>query len=455
MTLRSYALIPALLMSASCASLVPAIEAPRPIGVSIPETYDHSPELAAARADDLEWWKGFNDPVLDDLITRALANNLSIESGIANLRSARAAVVSAGASLEPSASASASSSADTDTNLDDISVSGRLSASYELDLFGANRQSVEVSELNLQGTEYDQRALELSVQSSVANAYLNLLAGRYSLKVAEDNLAITKRIFDIVKVRYDAGDVSGYDMASQEASYASARARIPQIQDQIEGYEAALAILLGAAPQGFTVPDTSLTAIAIPGIETGLPSDLLLRRPDILQAQTSLRAAMVNVEIAQKAFLPSFDLGAGLSSILTNGLDPVASISASVGMPLFSGGQLEGSLESAEARADQAIVSYRQSILTALQDVDVSLSGLKAAHATEADLIQAERASARALEIAELRYRVGADNLTSLLNAQQSYQSASQSVVENRRDQLVSTVNVYSAIGSGWDATAG
>lgn len=455
MTLRPFALIPALLMSASCASMIPAAEPPRSTAIDLPQFFDHAPELDQARADDPQWWKAFNDPVLDDLIAQALANNLSIESGLANLRSARAAVLSAGAALKPSASASASTSADTNTNLDDISVSGRLSASYELDLFGRNQQSVEVSELNLRGSEYDQRALELSIQSSVANAYLNLLAARYSLAIAEDNLAITSRIYDIVKVRYDNGDVSGFDMASQEASFANARARIPQIQDQIEGFEAALAFLLGEAPQGFIVPDASLTDIAIPGIETGLPSDLLYRRPDILSAETSLKAAEINIEIARKAFLPSFDLGAGLSSILTNGLDPVASISASVGLPIYTGGQLEGSLESAKARADQALTSYRQSILTALQDVDVSLSGLKAARATEADLRLAEAASARALEIAELRYKVGADNLTSLLNAQQSYQSASQSVVENRRDQLVSTVNVYSAIGSGWETDAG
>ena len=450
MTHRAIVSLAALIAASGCSHLIPAAEAPLDRSVVMPETFEHTPELVAARAEDPRWWKAFNDPVLDELTTRALAANLSVESGIANLRAARAAVTSAGSVLLPTASASASASSDTNSGLDDISASGRVSASYEIDLFGANRQTVEVSRLNLQSTEYNQRAIELSVQSDVASAYFNLLASRNSLDVARQNLTISERIYKIVQARYDAGDVSGFDIASQTASLASARARIPGLQDQIEGFEAALAILLGVPPQGFTVAETELLTLNVPHIQAGLPSDLLYRRPDILSAETDLRAAEINVEIARKAFLPSIDLGAGITSLLTDGFDLSGSLSSSVNLPIFTGGQLEGQLEQSGARADTALISYRQSILTALQDVDVSLSGLTSATAQESDLREAEAASKRALDLAELRYRSGADDLTSLLNAQQTYQTAAQALVTNRRDQLTSVVNVYAAIGSGW-----
>jgi NodT family efflux transporter outer membrane factor (OMF) lipoprotein len=450
MTHRALLTLTSALLATGCSHLMPAAEMPMEQAVAIPEAFDHTPELDASRAQDAEWWEAFNDPVLNDLTMRALAANLSIETGLANLRAAQAAVRSAGSVLLPSASVSASASSDTDSGLDDISATGRLSASYEIDLFGTNRQSVDVTELSLLTTEYDQRTIELSVQSNVASTYFSLLATRNSLAVAKQNLTISERIYQIVQARYDAGDVSGFDVASQTASLANARARIPAIQDQIEGFEAALAILLGLPPQGFAVEDTDLLLLNVPGIDTGLPSDLLYRRPDLLSAETSLRAARINVEIARKAFLPSVDLGAGASSLLTNGFDLSGSLSSSLNLPLFTGGQLEGQLDSARARADSALISYNQSVLTALQDVDVSLSGLRSATDQESDLRDAEAASKRALELAELRYRAGADDLTSLLNAQQTYQSAAQSLVDNRRDQLTSVVNVYAAIGGGW-----
>lgn len=441
-----------LIMASGCASLTPTVQTD-PLPVTMPEAYDHSAELAELaeiRSADTHWWVTFNDPVLNDLIERALANNTSVETGLANLRSARAAVTSAGASLLPSLSGSASASSSSDSGLDDISSSARLSASYEVDLFSSNQRSVDVSRLSLLGTQLDQRTIELSVQSDVASNYFNLLTTRYSLQVAKDNLTISERIYQIVEARYNAGDVSGYDLASQQSSLATARARIPAIQDQIESYEASLAILLGETPQGFSVPEADLMSVALPSVDAGLPSELLTRRPDLLSSEVDLQSAHISVAIAEAAYLPSFDLGAGLSTALNSGLDPVASLSAGLNIPIFQGGQLDASLETAEARADAALASYRAAILSALQDVDTSLSGLNSATAQAPDLQIAEDASARALEISELRYRVGADDLTSLLNAQQTYQSAVQSVLENRRDQLISVINLYAAIGGSW-----
>lgn len=452
MSKRLTALLLSSLTLGACSSILPAAEPERTLAMSLPDRYDHANEMEQTRELYPVWWAGFDDDVLSGLMARGLKANLSLENGLANLRASRAAVDVSRASLLPSASAGVSASTDTNSGLDDISATGRLSASYELDLFKRNQLGVETSELSYQAALYDQKALELSVQADIAINYFNLLSARNQLDVARRNLEISERIYKIVEARYNAGDVSGYDLASQRSSLASARARIPQIEAQIESYEAALAILLGVPPQGFSVGEGDLLDIDIPALTIGLPSELLTRRPDLMSAETALREADINVEIARKAFLPSVDLSAGLSSLLTDTFDPVGSLSASLSLPLFTGGQLEGQLEAARARADAALINYRQTVLSALQDVDVSLSGLKADQAVAGDLLDAETAAARALEIAEIRYKVGADNLTSLLNAQQTYDSASQSVVENKRDQLVSLINLYVAIGGGWTA---
>ncbi|MFC6200065.1 efflux transporter outer membrane subunit [Ponticaulis profundi] len=434
---------------AGCA-VVPEPEERATLIMDLPDTYDYAEDLASIETQDADWWSLFNDQTLNELQEQALAANPSIEIGLANLRAARANLASSRASLFPQVSGSASASSDTENGLDDISASGRLSASYELDVFGTNRLNIEASELSLQSAEYDQRAVELAIKSDVAANYFNLLAARYQLDVAKRSLEISERIYGIVEARYQAGDVSGFDMASQQTSLATTRARIPQLENQISGFEAALATLTGVAPQGFSVADTNLMSVAAPGIEAGLPSSLLTQRPDLLSSEAGLRSAQLDVEIARKSFLPSFDLGAGISSVLLDGFDPIGSLSSSVTLPIFTGGQLQSQLEGARARADSAMASYRQSILSALQEVDTGLSALKANEERAPHLVTAEASAARALEIAEIRYRAGADDLTSLLNAQQSYDSASADVVDNYRERLIAAVNLYVALGGGW-----
>ncbi|HCX11183.1 MAG TPA: RND transporter, partial [Hyphomonas sp.] len=150
---------------------------------------------------------------------------------------------------------------------------------------------------------------ELSVTSDLAANYFDLQVARKQFEVAQDNLEIAERIFEIVRVRYDAGEISGFDFASQEAALANSRAQLPQIEQQILSLRTAIAILVGQVPQNFEVPDVDLYETGLPVPEAGLPSQLLVRRPDLLQAEADLRAAQANVQIARAAMLPSVDLG--------------------------------------------------------------------------------------------------------------------------------------------------
>ncbi|NNL87959.1 MAG: efflux transporter outer membrane subunit, partial [Marinicaulis sp.] len=334
--------------------------------------------------------------------------------------------------------------------LDDISASARGSASYQLDLFGQNRADRAAARASFDSQAFDQRGLELTVASDVAFTYFSILATRERLDVARSNLEISERIFDIVKTRYEAGAVSRFDLASQEASLANARSRVPQLEQQRISLETALSVLLGRPPQGYLAPDGEILTLAPPAINPGMPSELLLRRPDLLSAEAQLRAADANVAAAQAAFFPSIDLSAGVNAGLTGGTSVIGSLASSLAAPIFSGGRLEGSLDSAEARVEQQIARYRQATLNALRDVDVSLSALSTAEQREEQLIVARDASQESLSLAEIRYRTGADDLTSLLNAQSTFFNASDSLVQGRLDRLSAAIDLYVAIGGGW-----
>lgn len=436
---------------AGCVSINPVQrETAADAGLTMPDGYDYAAEVAGLSAPEQVWWAGFNSADLDALITEALAANNSLAQGLANVDASRASLKTANAAFLPQASGSLSSSSNTEAGLDDVDASARLSASYQLDLFGANAASRNAALANLDAAIFAQRALELTVQSDVAAGWFNLLAAREQLAVARRNLEISERIFQIVQVRYEAGTISGFDVSSQAAQLANARARIPQLESQITSQETALAILLGRVPQGYAAPQTDILTIDLPSADPGLPSDLLLRRPDLMQSEASLRAANANIDAARAAFFPSIDLGAGLSSVLTGGTDLVGSLSASVAQTIFSGGRLDAQLEGAEARREGQLAAYRQSILSALRDVDVSLKAVEANAAREEQLLIARDAAQDALRAAEIQYQAGTGDLTSLLNAQQNYFDAANSYVLGRLDRLTAAINLYVAVGGGY-----
>ncbi len=431
----------------ACASVSPPVSEL----TELPAAFDYAGDLAGAEKHQADWWRTFGNPELEALTQEALAANQDIAAGLAAVRSSRASVQVANASLFPQLSAGASASSNTDDGLDDVSASARGSASYQLDLFGQNRADRAAATAAYDSQVFDQRALELTVESDVAFNYFSILALRQRLGVARSNLEISERIFDIVKVRYEAGAVSSFDLSSQEAALANARARIPQLEQQLVSFETALAILLGRTPQGYGAPDGEILAMAPPTINPGLPSELLLRRPDLLSAEAQLRASNANVAAARAAFFPTIDLSAGVNAGLTGGTSVLGSLASSLSAPIFSGGRLEGSLKGAEARVDQQIARYRQATLNALRDVDVSLKSLSSAEEREEQLQIAYEASQKSLTLAEIRYRTGADDLTSLLNAQSTFFNASDTLAQGRLDRLSAAIDLYVAIGGGWD----
>ncbi len=444
---RTALLAAASLSLAACASVTPPVAEI----TALPSSFEYADPSIKGAVPEKEWWRAFGDPSLDALIAEALAANQDVAAGLARVRQARASVRSTNASLFPAISGGLSTGSDSESDFSDWSSSGRASASYQLDLFGQNRASRKGARASYDAAQFSQRALELTVESDVAFTYFSIIALRERLQVARDNLGISERIYEIVKTRYEAGDVSGFDMASQEASIANARARIPSLEQQLISLETALAVLLGRVPEGYRAPAGDALALTPPSIDIGLPSALLLRRPDLLAAEAGLRGADADVDAARAAFFPSIDLSAGLTAAsLTGGADLIGSLAGSLSQTIFSGGRLEAGLAGAKAGADAQIAAYRQATLNALRDVETGLVSLDTAEEREEQLRIARDASERSLALAEIRYRSGADDLTSLLNAQATFFTASDSLVQARLDRLTAATDLFVAVGGGW-----
>ena len=419
---------------------------PRELVVT-PSSFDYEAQvIEMARHSDEDWVASFQVQELEDLIDLAVIANLDLDAGRANLRAAEAVLKSARSAALPTVNASGAASASSD-DVSDITSSVGFNAAYALDLFGQTRFSVLAAEESLASQIFDQRALELTVKATTATTYLSLVSAREQLETAKMNLDISESIFGLVEAKYAAGAVSGYDRESQRATLANARARIPVLEDQIVSLETSLAILIGRPSQDFKAPLSSLSDWTVPKSETGIPSDMLNQRPDVLAAEADLRAADANVALARAAFFPTIDLSAGVSSFLSSGGDTAGTLAASLSAPIFSGGKLEAQTESAIAQRDALIANYKQSVYQAFRDVDIALSAGEAAERQEQLLLVAEEASGKALELSQIRYSSGADDLNSVLDAQSTYFNAKDAALQARADRVQAAIDLYAALG--------
>ncbi|GHC94611.1 hypothetical protein GCM10007320_46670 [Pseudorhodoferax aquiterrae] len=407
-----------------------------------------------------DWWNSFAAPELAALVEQALAGSSDLAIAAERVRQAELAVRIAGTSLFPSLSGGASTA---ERYIDPSGTGGAsarssgvsLSASYEVDLWGRLAATVDSAQASLAGSRYDLQTVRLSVSSAVANAYFQVLALRVRRAIAQENLAIAERVFRIVQARYDNGAASALDLSRQRTTVLSQRATIEPLQVQERQTLAALALLLGRAPQGFSVAGMALDALAVPAVAPGLPSDLLLRRPDLASAEAALQQADANVAVARAALLPSIQLSGstGLaSSALLSLANPSFSVglTASVAQTLFDSGRLRNQVLQSESQRRVLVESYRASIHRALKEVEDSLSNIARNRSQEQSQRAIRDEAQRALALAELRYREGVEDLLSTLDAQRTLFLAQDSLAQQRLARLTAAVDLYKALGGGW-----
>lgn len=408
-----------------------------------------------------DWWAAFDSAELTALIGAAEAANPDLAIAAERLLQAEAQVRTADASLFPALNLGIGSSR-RETRPDggewttNDASSASLSASYELDLWGRNAAGRDAAAASLRASRFDRETVRLTLVAGVANAYFQLLSLRGRLGIARENLAISERVFKVVDSRVRNGAASALDRARQQAAVLTQRAGLLPLEVQERQLLFALAILLGRVPQGFDTTAASLVGLSVPRVAPGLPAQLLVRRPDLANAEAQLVAANANVAAARAALLPSISLTgtAGLASnVLLNFLSaPTATLAlgASLLQSIFDGGRLGAQVDVAESRQRELMESYRKAVHAALADVEGALSAAGRLAAQEALQEQVVEQARVALRLAEVRYREGADDLLSLLDAQRTLFQAEDQRAGIRLARLQAAVSLYKALGGFW-----
>jgi multidrug efflux system outer membrane protein len=402
-----------------------------------------------------DWWRSFNSDELSSLIAAALAANPDLAIATERVLQAEVQLRIAGASLLPEVGIGAGTSRrETRPSGGSWSRSdgsnATLSASYEIDLWGRNAAGVSAASALLRASRYDFETTRLTLVTGVASTYFQVLSLRGRLATARENLVIAERVFAVVDARVRHGAASALDLARQQAAVLGQRAAIPPLELQERQTLFALALLLGRAPEGFNAgfgtaganaaAAAHLTDLTVPRVSPGLPAELLTRRPDLASTEAQLAAANANITAARAALLPSIQLtgSAGLAS------------SASVAQSIFDGGRLRGQVDIAESRERELIENYRKAILAALADVEGALAS--SGRTAEQEVLQQQilEQARRALRLAEVRYREGADDLLTLLDAQRTLFQAEDQLAQIRLSRLQASIGLFKALGGGW-----
>jgi outer membrane protein, multidrug efflux system len=413
-----------------------------------------------------DWWTAFGSSQLDDLIQQAMTGNLDIAAAKARIEQANGEAREAGAPLLPSIGANVSGGATRQLSLvgqqrEHIYDGGVLQASYQLDFWGKNRSALQAAESTAAAARFDAEVVTITTASSIATTYISLLGLQDQLKILQSNLQREQDMLTDMTTMQQAGTIPLLDVAQQRATVDSLAATVPPLKQQIEHLHTALAILIGVLPEDLHLHDESLAELTTPQVVAGLPSGLLLRRPDVQMAEANLQAANANVRVARADFFPSLDLTAngGIESYtLSNFTVPplgIYTLAASLTAPIFHGGYLRGQLESQKGAYQLALQDYRKAALSAFGDVEDALTGtnqLAVQQAAENESVTSARSS---YDMSQEAFQGGTTTILSVLNGEDALLSAEQSQSQAHMAYLQSIVGLFDALGGGWSAPQG
>ena len=420
----------------------------------------------AADVANTRWWEQFDDPVLTGLIESALQENLDLVIAAARVDAFIGSLVTTRAQLYPQANYSLDASRNRSSAVGASTLpegadpyynlyNGALGAKWQIDLFGRVRRQTEAAQARVYATEQGRRGVVLSVVTSMATSYIGLRALDRQLEISQEtakNYADTARIFEL---RHKGGVVSKLEVAQVESQYQQALAAIPQLEQQIAAQENLIAVLQGRNP--YAVPrGKTIEQLAIPTIPGGLPSSLLERRPDILQAEQNLIAANANIGAAKALYYPQFNLTGTFGSVsgafgnFLTGPATAWSLAAGLVGPLFTAGSITGQVQSAEAGTAEAVANYQQTIFVAFRETNDSLVGTvkkRAESAAQARRVVALREYAR---LSRVRFNNGYAGYIETLYAENELFAAELAAVRTYAEQYTQIVNVYKSMGGGW-----
>ena len=451
---------------ASSAGCILTTDLPDP-ALDIPDRYKAARLTDKDAPPTLDWWRGFRSKELTDLMEEAQTVNLDIAAATARFIQADAQARITGAALLPALQANGSEtySRTSGASASGLSIGGRevvnytasLSAAYELDFWGKNRDATQAAEETAFANRFDRDVVALTTLVTVANAYFQVLASQDRIRTAERNIASATRILEAIRQRFEAGTGTDLDVAQQESVVANQKALVPPLRQTLAQNINALATLVSRPPERLHVRGGSLNRISPPRVTPGLPSELLTQRPDIRRQELQLASATANVGNARAQFFPSIQLtgqGGYQSSSLASLFQPHAAFFSLVGsltQPIFEGGRLLGNFELTKARQDELLQTYRKTVVSAFADVDNALTAVR--ETTIRLRLQREvvAASRRAFQLAEQQLRAGTGDIVSVLNTQLTLFQAEDLLWQAQLARLLAIVSLYQALGGGWE----
>ena len=415
----------------------------------------------------IDWPREFRSAELTRLAADAQAGNLDIAAALARIIEAEGQAEIAGAAQYPTVDADANAARSgspgtihnkkgpfrtTASNLFSLG----LTASYEVDFWGLNAANARAGRLLLEASRFDRDVVALMTAASVANTYFTILGSQDRLRIARENTQTAERVLRAIQSRFSVGTASALDVSQEESLVATQRASIPPLEQTALQAKNLIAVLLGRTPESTTIKGGSLEHLAVAHVPPGIPSQLLLRRPDIAEAEAQLAAQNASVYAARAAFFPSIKLSAsgGVESLLLKNLFRsdafFGQMAASATQPIFDGGNLEGQFTLQKGKQVELLQTYRKAIIQAFTDVENALIAI--AETTRHERLEGEvvAASSKAYRLTEQQLHEGTIDITTVLNTQQTLFQAEDTLSQIKLQRFQAMVSLYQALGGGW-----
>ncbi|MBV8447854.1 MAG: efflux transporter outer membrane subunit [Hyphomicrobiales bacterium] len=443
------------------------LDNPNPkLAIETPSSYREA-RAVPAPPPATDWPRDFRSAELTRLAVDAQAGNLDIAAALARIVEAEGQAEIAGAAQYPTVDADANASRSGSpgtvhsktgpfhTSASNLFSLG-LTASYEIDFWGLNAANAKAGRLLLEASRFDRDVVALMTAATVANTYFTILGSQDRLRIARRNIQTAERVLKAIQSRFSVGTASQLDVSQEESLVDTQRASIPPLEETVLQSKNTIAVLLGRTPESTTIRGGSLESLAVPRVPAGIPSQLLLRRPDIAEAEAQLAAQNASVYAARAAFFPSIKLSAsgGVESLLLKTLfrsdAAFGQMAASATQPIFDGGNLEGQFTLQKGKQVELLQNYRKAILQAFTDVENAL--IAVAETTKHQRLEAEvvAASTKAYQLTEQQLHEGTIDITTVLNTQQTLFQAEDTLSQIKLQRFQAVVSLYQALGGGW-----
>lgn len=392
-----------------------------------------------------EWWHAFNDGALNELVARGLRDNYTLAAAVERVNQAHGNAAVAGAGQYPQATMDGNYQRQNNYSTTAKS-SVSIGATYEIDFWGRHKATAQAADELVSASVFDAQTVRMTLAAGITDNYFQVRSLSERISLAQRIVSDAQQLLELVQVQARLGAASELEVAQQRNVLQTYQATVPTLQQQRDQAMYQLAVLVGATPQGFSLPPVSEADFAAPIPSVGMPIDLLTQRPDIQAAEARLKSANFDIGAARAAFLPNMSLN------LLGGIDTLAggniwSVVGTISQPLFSGGLLNGQLTIAKSRAQEMLATYRELWIEALQDVQTQISASQQSAMSYSLNTSAVESAREASRLAQERYRLGATDFQTLLIAERTQYQAEDTLLQIDLQRIQASVGLFRALG--------